>query len=51
VVPPAALPALLARAPGALVLVAVGVPAARAEIRAQLEPLGLQEGRGFFFLC
>jgi hypothetical protein len=51
VVPPAALPALVARHPGALVLVAVGVPAARAEIRAALAPLGLSEGEGFFFLC
>jgi glycosyltransferase involved in cell wall biosynthesis len=51
VVPPAALPELLARHPEALVLVAVGVPSARAEIRAQLAPLGLVEGQSFFFLC
>jgi GT2 family glycosyltransferase len=51
VVPPPALPALLARTPGTLVLVAVGVPAARAGIRADLEALGLEEGRQFFFLC
>jgi hypothetical protein len=51
VVPPAALPALRAAHPDAVVLVAVGVPSARAEIRAVLEPLGLVEGRSFFFLC
>jgi hypothetical protein len=51
VVPPAALPGLLAASPDALVLVAVGVPSARDEIRGVLEPLGLVEGRSFFFLC
>jgi hypothetical protein len=50
VVPPAALPALLAAHPGALVLVAVGVPEARPEIRAQLQALGLTEGDRFYFL-
>jgi GT2 family glycosyltransferase len=51
VVPSAALPGLLAAHPDALVLVAVGVPRARDEIRGVLEPLGLVEGQSFFFLC
>jgi glycosyltransferase involved in cell wall biosynthesis len=50
IVPPAALPDLLARHAGACVLVAVGVPAARDEIRAALDELGLAEGSGYFFL-
>jgi GT2 family glycosyltransferase len=51
VVPPAALPALLAAHPDAVVLIAVGVPSARAEIRAHLDGLGLREGRSYFFVC
>jgi hypothetical protein len=50
VVPPTALPPLLAHHAGAIVLVAVGVPSARAEIREQLTGLGLVEGESFFFL-
>jgi len=50
VVPQAALPGLLERHPGALVLVAVGVPEARPGIRVDLEALGLREGERYFFL-
>jgi glycosyltransferase involved in cell wall biosynthesis len=51
VVPPSELPVILAAHPDLLVLVAVGVPEARQEIRALLTPLGLQEGQSFYFVC
>lgn len=41
----------LAATPGAVVLAAVGVPDARVTIRTWLNPLGLQEGLSYWFLC
>jgi GT2 family glycosyltransferase len=41
----------LAAHPGALVLVAVGVPEARPLIREELQAHGLEEGEDAFFLC
>lgn len=46
ILPPEAVPRLVAR--GATVLVAVGAPSARAEIRRHLAGLGLVEGRDFW---
>jgi hypothetical protein len=45
------LPAILRLHPGAMALVAVGVPEARPEIRAAAQAAGLREGATFFFLC
>jgi FlaA1/EpsC-like NDP-sugar epimerase len=41
---------LLAAHPGAVVLVAVGIPEARAELRADLQAAGLDEGRDAYLL-
>jgi glycosyltransferase involved in cell wall biosynthesis len=46
-----ALDGVLARVPDALVLIAVGVPSARVDIRLALTERGLTEGGGFWFLC
>jgi hypothetical protein len=50
VVPRAAAAAIVARHPELLVLIAVGVPEARADIRADLAALALTEGERAFFL-
>lgn len=47
----AGLEAALAALPGAIVLVAVGVPGARAPIRAALDAQRLEEGASYYFLC
>lgn len=51
VIPASALGDALRAHPGALTLVAVGVPSARPLIRTELDALGLREGESYFFLC